>query len=627
MAEKQFPLSVVIRAIDRVTAPMARIQRGVLAFDQGLRARMGGLLGRLSTFGRMASDRMGLPVFGAALGRVGSALGDLGRRAAIVGGAIGSAMAGSAAAALGLVQSFADSAGQINDVSTSIGVSAEALQEWRYAAKQNGVEAELLDKSMQLLARNFGEAKAGKGQAKDVLEAMGLNPKKFKNVEQLVPALADKLAKISDPMVRASVAAKLFGRSGVQLIPMLKDGSKGLSEYAAAARRLGVVISNEAIAQADDFGDKFDDLKLSLTGVRNIIGTQLLPVMTDLISKMTDWIVTKGPQINAFFKDFAAKLPDRLAKLRDGLQEVKDKLQPLIDGFEWLSEKFGSSNVVIGLLATALTLYLVPALVATTSAFYALGVAMLTTPVGWVLLAIAAIAGAVYLIYDSWDEITQFWTDWWEGVKGVFDAVVGFFSGIWNDITEGFEGGFLNGMINLFETLNPVNLIIRAFTELLPRMKQAVAPFLSWFKGGFLGALTPDWMKNLMGLNAPKVPAPAQSRAADGAKKTAAAAARGSGDGSLLMAQNPAAAATKAAARAAPAAAARGNGDGGMLRLQDRAPAAGAANVAKSVTTVQRSEARVQVDFNNLPRGARVSSETSGRTQFDLNQGYALGTV
>ncbi|WP_139729776.1 hypothetical protein [Aeromonas sobria] len=43
-----------------------------------------------------------------------------------------------------------------------------------------------------------------------------------------------------------------------------------------------------------------------------------------------------------------------------------------------------------------------------------LGIAMLTTPIGWFIMGIAAIAGGAYLIYKNWDGISKWFSELWD---------------------------------------------------------------------------------------------------------------------------------------------------------------------------------------------------------------------
>jgi hypothetical protein len=107
---------------------------------------------------------------------------------------------------------------------------------------------------------------------------------------------------------------------------------------------------------------------------------------------------------------------------------------------------------------------------------------------------------------------------------------------------------------------------VRAFTQLLPKLKHAVQPLVAW-AADFFGGLVPDWARNLFDLGA-----------------------AGGGTAS--------AASVSAAATGAQASAAR---DSGFHAV---------------------------VDFRTIPPGVSVATEKSGAPKLDLNlgyQGYAPG--
>ncbi|MDI9240735.1 phage tail tape measure protein [Lysobacter sp. LF1] len=571
MAGKRFDLSVVIRGIDNITGTVGRIQRSIAGFHNQVTARFRG-------FGQ----RMGFGELTRAAGGVKTALGGLVARLTMVGGAIAALATTAGATAYSLLQSFADAAGAVNDVSRSIDINAETLQEWRFGAKQTGVETEAFDKALQTLTRNLGQAAKGKGPA-DLLKALGISLKttsgRLKTAEQIFPQFADKMQAIRDPTLRAAAAAELFGKAGVRLLPLMMEGSEGLARYAAEARRLNLVISTDSISAADDFGDKLDSLKGAFTGLRNVAGSALMPVMTKLIEQLTDFVSKHGDEIRGFFErlgDELEKLPDRIEEIRAEFDKLRAKVKPLTDFVEGLCAEFGTANVILAITAAVISTVVVTAIAQLTLSVYALGVAILTTPLGWILAALLLIGVAAYKLYKNWDLITSGFEAWWETVKGIFGVAGDFLSGIWDDITAGFKGGFLEGLIGLWKTLNPVALITRAFTELLPNLKRAIEPAIRWVTDK-LDRLLPDWAQALIG----GIPS--------SAGKTV-----GAGGG------------------------AKGLGAGARL-----GPPVGAEAVGERSAAVRDSLARVQVDFTRMPTGTRVSSETRGPMEFELNQGYA----
>lgn len=548
MAKKEFPLSIVIRAIDRATAPMRAIQS---------------VVGRFGAKFRQLSDTSGLTAAFSATKRLGGALGDLGTRLGQIGAGF-AAMAGiSAASAWRIISSFAETGGTLYDMSRALGVTAETLQELRYAAKQNGIENEVLDNSLGILNRNLGKAFRGKGPI-DLLNAMkiplrGLNGQ-FRTTDEMLPDIAEGLSKIRNPALRSAAAAEFLGKGATKMLPMLLDGKKGLSEYAAAARRLGIVISNDAVKQADEFGDKMDDLKLSFTGVRNIIGMALLPTLTRLAEKMTAFVIEKGPAIKAWFDNFAENLPDHLERLRAGFDDVWDAIKPVVDVVEILVNTFGGSNVTIAAIVGVMTALLLPALVSVTTAMWALNVALWANPIGIVLAVIVAIVAALAYfalkVEDGKIKLTAFgemlvWlqstplrmVSWYlgrvaEGIenwKRLIDWVKGAWDGLWSGLDAGFQRAL--GWVSSFANK--------------------------------LGSMIPDWARNMFGGGTINIPTPGA-----GAPKTV-----------------------------------------GM---------AGASAVG-TAPRGQDSHSRVTVDLNGLPPGSRVQTQQTGKAQFELNQGYAPG--
>ena len=91
---------------------------------------------------------------------------------------------------------------------------------------------------------------------------------------------------------------------------------------------------------------------------------------------------------------------------------------------------------------------LIPALKLGAGAFKTFGMAMLASPMTWILAGVVGLATAAYLIYDNWDSIT------------------GFFSGIWSDIESMFDGG-MAGLTNTILDWSPLGLFYKAFAGVM----------------------------------------------------------------------------------------------------------------------------------------------------------------
>jgi hypothetical protein len=167
-----------------------------------------------------------------------------------------------------------DYASSLGEVAQQLGVTATELQEYRYAATQAGISTDEMDKSLAKLTRTMGEAKAGGKTQSETFKELGTAVESAvvagRSAGEVLPLIADALAKIDDPAKRARIEVDLFGRAGQKLDTLLSGGSAAINRLRDAAHRLGVVLSEEQIQKADETADKLAAIKMVLEA--NIAG-------------------------------------------------------------------------------------------------------------------------------------------------------------------------------------------------------------------------------------------------------------------------------------------------------------------------------------------------------------------
>jgi hypothetical protein len=156
-------------------------------------------------------------------------------------------------------------ASSLGEVAQQAGVSAKELQEYRYAASQAGVSSDEMDKALAKLTRTIGEAKAGSKEQATVFRDLGVaiqdaNGRVY-SAGEIIPRLADALSRIKDPATRARYEVDLFGKAGQKLDTLLAGGSGAINELRDAAQKLGIVLSDRQIQNADETADKLAALK------------------------------------------------------------------------------------------------------------------------------------------------------------------------------------------------------------------------------------------------------------------------------------------------------------------------------------------------------------------------------
>jgi lambda family phage tail tape measure protein len=220
------------------------------------------------------------------LGMLGSVLGRLGPAGLIVGASV-------AAVGYGmhqLVVPVAEVGEELNKLSQKTAVSVEALSALLYASELSDVSAESLTKALKFLSTAMFDAKVKGGEGSAALKAFGVSALdaqgQIRPTEQVLLDLAEKFAAMPDSAEKAALAVKLFGKNGLDMIPMLNQGRVGLTEMMEEAKRLGLVMSADAARAAEEFNDNMKRLHAVNEGVQRQIGSALLPILADLTEQM-----------------------------------------------------------------------------------------------------------------------------------------------------------------------------------------------------------------------------------------------------------------------------------------------------------------------------------------------------
>jgi len=467
-------LSVVVSAIDRITAPMQKINRSIQKLSRPIRIVNRSL--------RNLNKAAGLDKFIRSLksarthaGNVASSIGGVLKKLGLITGVAGGA-------GIALINSFATAGDKIDKTARRLGFGSQALQEWQHVAELNGVSQDLFNNSLSAFGKRLGEAKAGTGGLttllKKVSPALLEQLKSANSVEAAFNLYINAVGKVTDESKKAALTSAAFSRAGLPLTNIMNAGANAIAHQREEKRRLGL-IDNAGIKSAADYKDQMFQLSEAFAGVRNVVVGQVLPVFNVLIGRLTSLIVKMRPQIEQWAKGFAQNLPQRLQKIWQGFKQMLDAIKPLITFGRWLIQNVGLMNAAFGALAVIIGGSLVSALWSAVLVIKALGLAILATPVGWILAAIAAIAAAVFLIIKNWEPIKTFFIKLWDGITDTFFSRVqnikGFFKGLWDGVSQLFD----NGIKTLKDKLLSMTDILPDFVKEQLGLDASITPSLN----------------------------------------------------------------------------------------------------------------------------------------------------
>lgn len=318
-----------------------------------------------------------------ALDRSAERLKTFGKTVGMIGAGITAAGAAVAGPMLAVTRGFMQAGDEMDKMATRTGIAVEQLSLLRFAAEQSGTSAQTMERGIQRMSRTIADAAGGSAAAARALGELGLEAEHLLRLspDQQFMAVADRIAGIENPTLRAAAAMQVFGRSGAELVPMLAGGRAEIEALIDRGRDLRQQMSEEDREAARELTDAWHSLTSVWQAAKNVIGAALAPMLTDLTERLVkyvvlvhDWIDENRELIRTVF---------RVAVAVGGIGAA-------ITG---LGGTIAVAGMALGGISTALGV--AGALFAKLTAL----VGALLSPIGLVAAAVVGLAG--YLLYAS----------------------------------------------------------------------------------------------------------------------------------------------------------------------------------------------------------------------------------
>ena len=277
-------LDIVAQAQDQATATMRKVSQGLNQVSRDTKA--------LGIEQQKASGAMGKmqAAFGTIKGAVGKAAASL----AVFGLAVEGlkTAAGAVTSVVGSVSELANAGREIEKTAKSVGLSAEQYQRLQGATRLTGDDLQAVLPAFAKLGRVVRDAATGQGEAAKKMERIGISATtatgSLKGATDVFFEIADRFRAMEDGAEKSALALDFFEESGFKLIPFLNRGSEGIRELGNEAQSLGVVLSDDVIAESTEAATATARFDLAIEGLTNSLSSTLLPVLTDAADGLTE---------------------------------------------------------------------------------------------------------------------------------------------------------------------------------------------------------------------------------------------------------------------------------------------------------------------------------------------------
>lgn len=270
---------------------------------------------------------------------------------------------------LGNAYKAAQTADDINTLSKQYGIAVEEIQKMNYAQDRIDVSTDAMLGSFAKLTKQMGAgSKAFEELGVEITNTDGT----LRDSEDVWYDTLQALSKVENETERDVKAQEIFGKSAAELAGIIDDGGEALKQMGQEAEDAGLILSGDALNNANQFNDAIDKLKAtasqSFLEAGAALATNLVPMLEKLVTVVSNVL-------------------------------------------QWFGQLDGTTQTII-LTIAGLVAAISPVLtLVSTLTSIAAGLNMAMLPmigtIGGIVIAIGAVIAIGVLLYKNWDKIKE----------------------------------------------------------------------------------------------------------------------------------------------------------------------------------------------------------------------------
>jgi hypothetical protein len=383
----------------------------------------------------------------------------------------------------GGVAEVVENASAIADAAGRMGVSAEAVQRLSFAAQQAGASMGDVGTAIKTMSTKVTDGSKATAEA---LTGIGLSVDQLRGMapDQAFAAIADAIAKVPDPMQQSALAVDLFGKAGVNLLPMIKAGITDVGNSAP-------IMSQKVIESADAAGDQWDKMQGQINALK-----------ANAVGPLLDAFVSMPPAIQGVAAGVVGLAPsfDTITMAIIGAGGPVAAFKSLIAMGGSVVSFFGPGGALLGALGSVVTFLTttLPAAFGTILAFLGpqgiIAVAVLALAGVWYFFGdeITAVVTRVYTAIKTWlvDNVAKLW----DQIKGSITSLVQSYRDLWLG-----PNGIVNVAQRVYEGIR--TWLVDKFEQIVAAIKGKIDAVTGFFRGMYQtvvgGSIVPDMITEI----------------------------------------------------------------------------------------------------------------------------------
>jgi len=219
--------------------------------------------------------------------------------------------------------------------STITGLSTDALQEYSFMAELVDTDVSTITGSLAKMTKNMSSAKDGTGSSAEAFKALGVavtdSNGELRSTDEVFGEVLNALGQMSNETEKNALAMDIFGKSAMELNPLIAVGAEGIEEYKNQAHEMGYVLSEETLGSLGDVDDTLQMLNNQFTAVKQQIAVALLPIVEEITKAFLDWASSVDwVEVGNTIKSVIGKISTVIKGLTPIIQAVIDVVSVII---------------------------------------------------------------------------------------------------------------------------------------------------------------------------------------------------------------------------------------------------------------------------------------------------------
>jgi len=333
------------------------------------------------------------------------------------------------------------------------GDTAEEMSKLRFAAEESGVSAETLAMGLGKMSK---AASSTAGEKK--FEAIGISVKDMnghmKSASDIFTEVAGKLGGMQNGVEKTNAIMQIFGRSGMELAPLLNKGADGIAKFKEEAQKFGLVLGQDNLDAIQKNIMAHRELHAAVEGMQVQLGQYLYPAITAITKGFSEVVPVIAQALKPAFEalgsilkpivEIIGKVFENITAVSKGFSENSNMTTALSNVMTSFAPVFEKVKILFELVGKFLIENLLPVikdLWAFTSTYL---VPLFADALN---IALNVISKSLSVIIVAVKDAIAIFTTFESVAKGVASVIISVFSGIAGTIRS-----VINGIIDMANT-------------------------------------------------------------------------------------------------------------------------------------------------------------------------------